>query len=436
MTSTEKSGHRQSIDAVEGGMLMFRNPFARACVALAALLLVALPARAAEPIKIGFTMALTGAVAPNGKQVLAAFEIWAEDVNARGGLLGRPVKLVYYDDQSNPANVPALYTKLLDVDKVDLVIGPYATNMVAPAMPVIIAHKKMTISILGLGVNRQFNYPRYFSTVPLGPEGPIAYSRGFFALAMTQNPKPQTVAIVAADAEFARTSADGARANAKANGLKIVYDAKYPPNNTDFLSVMRGVQAANPDIVFAAAYPPDTVGIIRAMHEIGLVPKMFGGSLVGLYVTPIKVALGPLLNGIVLNESFVPAMKFNGSAELLAKYQALAPAQKIDPLGYGFVPFAYAVGQLVATAVEQTQSLDDDKLAQYLHSHTVDTVVGPLTYGPDGEWKEPRIVFTQFQHVTADGGLPQFKDPKTEVILWPDTYKNGSLIYPYGEAKK
>src|ERR1700734_3059246 len=169
-------------------------------------------ANAADPIRIGMSMALTGGLAPIGKQVLTALQIWRDDVNANGGLLGRPAELVFYDDQSNPANVPQLYTKLIDVDKVDLVIGPYATNMVAPAMPVIIAHKKMTISILGLGVNRQFNYPRYFSTVPLGPEGPPAYSRGFFALAMAQTPKPQTVAIVAADAEFARTSADGARA--------------------------------------------------------------------------------------------------------------------------------------------------------------------------------------------------------------------------------
>jgi branched-chain amino acid transport system substrate-binding protein len=398
--------------------------------------LIATAAVAADPIKVGFSMALTGAVAPNGKQLLAAFEIWRDDVNAKGGLLGRPIELVYYDDQSNPANVPAIYTKLITVDKVELLVGPYATNMVAPAMPVIIAHKKMTISILGLGVNRQFNYPRYFSTVPLGPEGPPAYSRGFFALAMAQTPKPQTVAIVAADAEFARTSADGARANAKANGLKIVHDAKYPPNTTDFLAVMRGVQAANPDIVFAAAYPPDTVGIIRAAHEIGLVPKMFGGSLVGLYVTPIKMQLGPLINGMVLNESFVPAMNFAGSAELLATYQAKAPHLGVDPLGYGFVPFAYAVGQLVATAVEQTQSLDDDKLAQYLHGHTVDTVVGPLTYGADGEWKESRVLFTQFQHVTGNGGIAQFKDPKTEVILWPDKYKNGTMIYPLSEAQK
>ena len=381
-------------------------------------------------------MALTGAVAPNGQQILAAFEIWRDDVNARGGLLGRPVQLIFYDDQSSPANVPALYTKLIDVDRVDLVIGPYATNMVAPAMPVIIAHKKMTISILGLGVNRQFNYPRYFSTVPLGPEGPPAYSRGFFQLAMAQTPKPQTVAIIAADAEFAKTSADGARANAKANVLKVVHDATYPPTTTDFLAVMRAVQATSADIVFAAAYPPDTVGIIRAANEIGLVPKMFGGSLVGLFVTPIKMQLGPLINGMVLNESFVPAMNFPGSAELLEKYQAKAPHLGIDPLGYGFVPFAYAVGQLVAKAVEETRSLDDGKLAQYLHGHTVDTVVGPLTYGADGEWKESRVLFTQFQHVTANGGIAQFKDPKTEVILWPDKYKNGTMIYPLSEAQK
>jgi branched-chain amino acid transport system substrate-binding protein len=403
--------------------------------ALLALVALAIPARAADPIKIGFSMALTGGVAANGKQNLAAFEIWRDDVNAKGGLLGRPVELVYYDDQSNPANVPALYTKLLDVDKVDLVIGPYATNMVAPAMPVIMAHKKMTISILGLGVNREFKYGRYFSTVPTGPEGPPAFSKGFFELAKAQTPAPKTVAIVAADAEFAQTAAAGARINAKAAGFDIVYDAKYPPNSTDFLPVMRAVQAANPDIVFAAAYPPDTVGIVRAAHEIGLVPKMFGGSFVGLYVTPIKMQLGPLINGIVINESFLPALDFPGTADLMRKYQAKAPGLGIDPLGYGFAPFAYAVGQLVAKAVEETKSLDDGKLAEYLHGHTVDTVVGPLAFGADGEWSKSRVLFTQFQHVSGND-LGQFKDPKTEVILWPAEYKKGELIYPYSAAKK
>src|SRR4051794_20451785 len=156
------------------------------------------PAGAADPIKVGFSMALTGAVAPNGKQILAALEIWRDDVNAKSGLLGRPLELIFYDDQSNPANVPGIYTKLITVDKVDLLLGPYATNMIAPAMPVLIQQNKPTISMLGLDVNKQFNYARYFSMIPIGPEGALAFSRGFFELADAQNPKPKTVAIVAA----------------------------------------------------------------------------------------------------------------------------------------------------------------------------------------------------------------------------------------------
>ncbi len=166
------------------------------------------------PIKVGFSMALTGAVAQNGKQLIIALELWRDDVNAKGGLLGRPVELVYYDDQSNPANVPGIYTKLITVDKVDLLLGPYATNMAAPAMPVIMEHKLMTISMLAIGVNRHFDYRGYFDMVPVGPEGMKAFSRGFFELAAAQQPKPQTVAILAADAEFAKTSADGAKENA------------------------------------------------------------------------------------------------------------------------------------------------------------------------------------------------------------------------------
>ena len=166
--------------------------------------------------------------------------------------------------------MPGIYTKLITVDNVDLLLGPYATNMAAAAMPVIMQHNMTTISILAVDVNRHFHYSRYFDMIPVGPEGTKAFSRGFFALAAAQKPKPQTVAIVAADAEFSKTSADGARENAKEDGFKIIYDQSYPPSIIDFAPVMRAVQAANPDIVFVAAYPPDTVGIVRAAAEIGL----------------------------------------------------------------------------------------------------------------------------------------------------------------------
>ena len=242
---------------------------------------------------------------------------------------------------------------------------------------------------------------------------------------------------MAADAEFARTAADGASVNAKALGFDIVHDAKYPPNTADFAPIVRAVQATNADIVFVAAYPPDTVGIVRAANEIGLTPKMFGGTLIGLIATPIKMQLGPLVNGIVINESFVPAptFKFKGTDEFMAKYQAKAPDLRIDPLGYGFAPFAYAAGQLIAAAVEGTQSFDDDKMAKFLHSNTVETVVGPLAFGADGEWTKARVVFTQFRNVTGND-LGQFKDPTKEVILWPAQYKTGDIIYPYQDAKK
>jgi branched-chain amino acid transport system substrate-binding protein len=394
-------------------------------------------AGAAEPIKIGFSMALTGAVAPNGKQLLAALEIWRDDVNAAGGLLGRPVELVYNDDQSNPANVPGIYTKLIAVDKVDLLIGPYATNMIAPAMPVLIQQNKTTVGILGLDVNKQFGYPRYFSMIPIGPEGAIAFSRGFFELAAAQSPKPKTVAILAADAEFARTSSDGARENAKAAGLEIVYDRRYPPPTTDFAPIVRAVQATNPDLIFVASYPPDTVGIVRAANEIGLNAKMIGGTMIGLLATPIKMQLGPLVNGIINNEIFVPAPSFDfpGLAEMLKKYQAKAAGQGIDPLGYGFAPFGYAAGQVLAQAVAATKGLDHDRLAAFMHANTFRTIVGEVAFGKDGEWAKSRMVFSQFQNVTGND-LDQFRDTSKQVIIWPAEYKSGTMIYPYADAKK
>jgi branched-chain amino acid transport system substrate-binding protein len=395
-------------------------------------------AKSAEPIKVGMTMALTGGVAPIGKQVLAALEIWRDDVNAKGGLLGRPVQLVYYDDQSNPANVPGLYTKLIDVDKVDLLIGPYATNMVAPVIPVLMQLKKTTIGILANAANSKFHYNQYFSMLPTGPEPQKSFAYGFFKLAAAAKPRPTTVVIVAADAEFAQNAADGARQSIKEiGGFKLLADQKYPPSTTDFAPIMHSVQALNPDIVYVAAYPPDSVGIVRAANEIGLTPKMFGGTFIGLLVTPIKMQLGPLMNGIVNNEVYLPAPAFTfpGTLDVLAKYRAIAQREHIDPIGWAFPPLGYAAGQVLAQAVEGTKSLDQVKLAAYMHTHSFATVVGNISFGKDGEWTKSRVVFTQFQHV-AGHSLDEFKDTTHEVVVWPDEYKAGNMVYPYADAKK
>jgi branched-chain amino acid transport system substrate-binding protein len=406
-------------------------------VAVCALIVPAI-ARAADPIRVGMTMALTGGVAPIGKQVLTALQIWRDDVNTKGGLLGRPVELVFYDDQSNPQNVPGLYTKLIEVDKVDLLIGPYATNMVAPAIPVMMQYHKTTIGILANAANSKFHYDQYFSMLPTGPEPQKAFAYGFFELAAAATPRPKTVAIVAADAEFAQNAADGARQSVKEiGGFDLVMDQKYPPTTTDYTPIMRAVAALNPDIVFVAAYPPDSVGIVRAANEVGLTPKMFGGAFIGLLVTPIKAQLGPLANGIVNNEVFLPApsLTFPGLKDVLDKYHAAAATQGIDPGGWAFPPLGYAAGQVLAQAVEGTKSLDQAKLADYMRSHTFSTVVGDIKFGKDGEWAKSRVFFTQFQHVTGNA-MDQFKDTTHEVIVWPKEYKTGDMIYPSGEAKK
>ena len=406
----------------------------RAAVATAVLLGLLASAKAAEPLKIGFSMAMTGGVAQNGKQLLMALELWRHDVNAKGGLLGRPVEFVYYDDQSNPSNVPGIYTKLINVDRVDLLLGPYATNMVAAAMPVIMESNKLTISMMAVSINRHFNYPKYFSMLSLGPDGVRAFSEGFFDLAAEQKPKPRTVAILSADAEFARTSADGARQNAAAKGFDIIYDKSYPPPTTDFAPTVHALQAANPDVVFVAAYPPDTVGIVRAANEVGLKPKMFGGTMIGLLVTPIKMQLGPIMDGLVIMESYVPSFDFPGAADVLRRYRVAAAAEKIDPLGYGYVPFGYAAGQVLAQAVEGTKSLDPDKLGSYMHSHKFETVVGEIEYGNDGEWTQGRTVYTQFQHV-APNDVEQFATGKAQPVLWPPQYQTGKMIFPYVDAR-
>jgi branched-chain amino acid transport system substrate-binding protein len=395
-------------------------------------------AKAADPIRIGMSMALTGGVAPAGKQVLAALQIWRDDVNAKGGLLGRPVELVFYDDQSNPQNIPGIYTKLIEVDKVDLLIGPYATNMVAPAIPVVMQYHKTTIGILANAANSKFHYDQYFSMLPTGPEPQKSFAYGFFELAAAAKPRPKTVAIVAADAEFAQNAADGARQSIKEiGGFELVSDQKYPPTTTDYTPIMRAVQALNPDIVYVAAYPPDSVGIVRAANEIGLTPKMFGGTFIGLLLTPIKAQLGPLMNGIVNNEVFLPgpAFTFPGTLELLAKYQAVAKAQGLDPMGWSYPPLGYSAGQVLAQAVEGAKTLDQVQLAAYMHGHTFHTVVGDIAFNKDGEWTKSRVVFTQFQNVSGNS-MDQFKDTTHEVIVWPDQYKSGTMIYPYADAKK
>jgi len=409
-----------------------------ACL-LFALALVAGPNRAiaAEPIKIGFAIAQSGALAPAGKAILVGIQMWAEDVNAKGGLLGRPLRLVVYDDQSNPANVAAIYTKLLDIDKVDLVISGYGTGIQAALMPLAIERRLLIMGTIATAVNETFHYNRFFQILPAGPDSKTANSKGFFDLAMTMNPKPKTVALVGDDVEFSQTQQAGARAVAKERGLRIVYDQSFPPNTLDLTPVVRSIKATNPEIVWAATYPPETVAIVRAARDVGLAPRIFGGGMVGLGYAALKTQLGPLLNGIVNFDYFVPVptMMFEGTENFLKRYQQRAAKEGTDPLGYYVTPYGYAELQVLEQAIKALGSLDQGKLADYIRAETFKTIVGDVKFGRDGEWVEARILFIQYQNVTGND-IEQFRRPGTQIILYPPELKSGNFIYPYSDVER
>ncbi len=403
------------------------------------LLATAFPAfgqNAKPPVKIGFSMALSGGLAGGGKAALLTYQIWAEEVNKKGGLLGRPVELVYYDDQSSPATVPPIYSKLLDIDKVDLVLSGYATVPTAAAMPTIIEHKKMFLSLFALGLGEQFKYDRYFQLQPNGPVARTEISKGFYKIASSLTPKPKSIALAGADAEYSQIALEGARINAKKYDMKVVYDRTYPPNTVDFASIMRAIKASNPDVIFVASYPPDSAGMVRAAYDVGVKAQLFGGGMIGLQFAVLKTQLNTKLNNVVAYDLYVPepTMNYPGIEEFLVRYRERASAAGVDPLGIYIPPFAYAEMQILEQAITKTGTLDDGKLAAYIHQNTFKTVVGDIRFEETGERAEPRILWIQYRNVVG-ADVEQFKQAGKQVILYPDNLKSGTVVAPFDATR-
>ena len=389
-----------------------------------------------NPIRIGYCLSLSGPLASNGKTARLAHEIWAEGVNRRGGLLGRKVEMVCVDDETNPQLVLDIYKRLLDVEKIDLLIGGYGDNSVAPAMPLIMERKRYLVSVMALAVNATLNYPNYFVMIPTGPHPPAALTEGFFELAALQSPKPQTLAILAADAPFSKAPIQGAKGHAERLGFRVVSEELYPLSTTDFAPYIERAGSNNPDIVFFCSYLNDSAGLVRAIGSSALEPKLVGGAMIGPQNGSIKTQLGPALNGIVNYEYWlpVPALMYPGVAELIAEYQSRAEAAGADPLGYYVAPQAYAQMQVVEQAIIGTESLDDDKLADFTRKAVFKTVVGDVKFGDAGSWSEARVLQVQFQNIQT-GELSEFKNPGAQVVVWPPKLASGSPIYPYANAK-
>ena len=421
-------------------MDMNRTALARGAKGLLATLLASVMAiggaDAADSIKIGFSMAQSGPLAGSGKSALLAMKIWAEDQNAKGGLLGRHVELVYYDDQSNPSNVPPIYTKLIDVDKVDLINSGYATPIIAAALPIAMQHDMVLLGLFGLANNVKLKYDKYFGVAPIGENPASEVAKPFFDLADTLSPKPTTVAVITPEIQFGHAVLDGVRAAAKARGMNVVYDRTFPPTMTDFSTVVREVQSANPDLVIIGTQPGQTINVARAIGEVGLKAMLVGGGMTGLQTTDAETILGPQINGLVNFAYWLPAPKlqYPGTMEFIAKYQERAKVEGVDPIGYYVAPWAYADLQVLAAAVEGTKSLDGEKLGAYIHSTTFHSIVGDIAFGPGGEWAQPRQFLIQFQKVTSKDPA-QFMGVDHVVVVGPDALKTGDAIVPFEKAR-
>ncbi len=390
-----------------------------------------------QPIKIGYCLSLTGGLASNGRTARLAHQIWEQNVNRKGGLLGRPVQMICIDDETNPKLVPEIYSRLLNEEKVDLVIGGYGDNSVSPAMPLIIERKRYLVALMALAVNASLRYPNYFVMIPTGPRPNEALTEGFFNLAANQSPKPETIAILAADAPFSKSPVEGAKQHASKYGFRIVADNRYSLATTDFAPIVRQIKPINPDILFLCSYLNDSAGLLRAIDAVGLEPKMVGGAMIGPQNGSIKAELGPLLNGVVNYEYWlpVPKMMYPGIAEMIAEYQTQAAAAGADPLGYYVAPQAYAQLQVIEQAVLGTRSLEDEKLAQFTRDRIFKTILGDVKFGDGGGWSEPRVLEVQYQNIKGND-LSVFKDARTQTVVWPPNLSSGTLIYPYAKAKQ
>jgi branched-chain amino acid transport system substrate-binding protein len=389
------------------------------------------------PIKIGYCLSLSGPLASNGRTAQAAHTLWEEGVNRRGGLLGRPVQMICFDDETNPKLVANLYKRLLDDEKVDLVIGGYGDNSVTPAMPLVMERKRYLVALMALAVNATLGYENYFAMIPTGPHPTEALTEGFFELAAAQSPKPVSIAILAADAPFSLGPVAGAKKHATRLGLRVDSEVRYPLATTDFEPLIRELAKRVPDILFLCSYLNDSVGLLRAIDAVGLEPKVVGGAMIGPQNGSVKLELGPALNGIVNYEYWLPAptMIYPGVADLIASYQTRAAAAGSDPLGYYVVPQAFAQMQVVEQAIAGTRSLDDAQLARYTRDHTFKTVVGDVSFGPGGGWSEPRVLQVQYQNITSHD-VSDFTNERTQPVVWPGALSSGPFMYPYARAKR
>jgi len=380
-----------------------------AVVVLGLLGLIACEAEKKNPIKVGYSMALSGKYAKTGKYLHESYVMWAEEVNKRGGLLGRPVWLIYYDDESDPEKGAMLYEKLITQDKVDLVLGPYSSGVTDLAAGVTEKHKYPMITA-GASSSKIFAQGRKYVFGSYSPARD--YMDGALALAKEKGLK--TLALLYADSLFPISTAKGVKEKAARYGLNIVFEAKYPRKAPDLWPMLGKLYELNPDVVMAASYLPDSLLITRQMMELDVNPKILAFT-VGAAQPEFGKELGRLAEYVYGGSQWEPdpRLPFPNQKEWVERYKKRWGREPDYHAASG-----WAATQVMEACVKKVGSLNREKIRHCLSSTEMMTIHGLYKVDPvTGEQRDHEILLIQWQNGKKE-------------IVYPPKYASASPIYP------
>ncbi len=370
------------------------------------LLTDALPIQAQTPIKIGASLSLTGTYAQPGSYQREGYELCAEHLNAKGGMLGRKIEFVMYDDQSTPATAVRLYEKLITEDKVDAVMGPYSSPITEAVANVSEKYQKVLVSPLA-ATTSIFRKGRKYIFMVISPAE--AYLEGLVDMAAKRGLK--TVAIVNEDTLFTKASAVGVAEIAKKKGMQVVFQEAYPKGNTDFSALLVKMKAANPDVIAASTYFDDAVAITRQMKELNVNPKMYGVT-VGGDLPKFYDLLKQNAEYVYGSTQWEASLPYPGQKEFVDAYQKKFGHEPVYHSAAG-----YAGCIIYAESVRRAGTLDSDKVREQLHKLETRTFFGDYKVDADGFQTAHKMVMFQW----LDG---------KKVTVWPDELASGKPRFP------
>jgi ABC-type branched-subunit amino acid transport system substrate-binding protein len=383
-----------------------RDLLAAAGAALAVPVLAQAPA--GQPIRIGSTLALTGPLSATALTHKLVGEIYVDQLNKRGGLLGRPVQWIVKDDQSKPELARTLYEQLITSDKVDLLMGPYATGAILSAMGVAQRYNKVLVHHT-FGIPSLAKYDMQFPAWSLGPKPEDTVPGSLFdALAQSKKP-PKTIAIVTSKFPSVHFMSLGAREVAKKRGLKEVLFLEWEFGNRDFGPIAARVKDAKPDLVWVGDIGLEGNMLLDAMQKIDYTPPLH----FHLYPAPgpmTKQADGDKALSVTIFEEHVPFTNSGAAAEFVKTFNERAAAANLPDTHVEVQAAAsYSAWQILEAGVRGANSLDDKKIAEYLRKNKVDTIQGRLRFDGPSNYGDDLMKIKQVQ-----GGSWK--------VVWPTSY--------------